>query len=471
MPVIDFIREGFGAFNAEEIVRIVVAGLVILFVLGWRDILSKQVVPALMTSLGIFGTFWGIFNALSVASADGGLSPQNMITTIPALLGAMTTAFVTSLLGLGAAIASKTFWSWQRKDAPASVLSPEQRQILEHLDAIKRAIAGDDDSSLVSQIKNLRTDTIDGFKKMDGLAEAIRDALVGNLQKMMDDIREIIAERLGDQLQQLITNIEEALIKQFGKTFVEFNEAVQALKKWQEDHRLQVEQLTAAFDQAAQGIDKIRADCEAIPATMEKLRVVVEAAARHTENLAIHLEAFADMKKQAQESFPTIKENLDKIGNDLAESAKGLHGMEAAIKTAFAASIQGTENIIKLHTAEMERVVGSMRDTMVQAQSDIESSIKGAFAASKQETENIVKQHNDEVKTMVGGMSAAMTQAQRDMANKINGAVQEASEKFAKEINAEIDRLTKTWGDNMVGIAERCSQIMDAVKQSAANRQ
>lgn len=384
-----------------------------------------------MTSLGILGTFVGIYKALSAFADGGGISPQQDITelteSINGLLNGMYTAFFTSLLGLGSAFISKILWSWQSKNSPPPTPSPEQKQILEHLDAIKRAIAGDDDSSMVSQIKNLRTDTNDGFKKMDGLAETIRVALVDNLQNLMADLREIIGKQLGEQLQQLINNIEEALIKQFGKTFVEFNEAVQALKKWQEDHRQQVERLTLAFDESAKNIEKIRAECEAIPATMEKLRVVVESAATHTENLAIHLEAFADMKKQAQESFPTIKENLDKIGNDLASSTKGFGEMEATIKA--------------------------------------------AFAASKQETENIVKQHANEIQTMLGGMTATMTQAQRDMANKINGTVQEASDKFAKEINAEIDRLTKTWGDNMVGIAERCGEIMKAVEQSAANRQ
>ena len=421
----ELLREWFGIASADAIVIFVTAGLVVFFWCGHRGTISKQIAPALMTSLGIFGTFWGIFNALAAFATRDGLLPQNITESIAGLLSGMSTAFVTSLLGLGAAILTKFIWSLPKETAKPEQ-SPEQKQILDHLDAIKRAIAGDDDASLVTQIQKLRDENRDGFKKMDGLAEAIRDALVGNLQKLMDDLREIIAERLGDQLEQLIIRIEDALVKKFGETFVQFNEAVQALKQWQEDYRSEVERLTIAFDQSAQGISKIREDCETIPATMENLRVVMDAAVIHTENLTTKLEAFAAMKEQAEQSFPTIKENLDRIGNDLAASAQGLNQMEETIRDAFVASKQETENIVKQHTAEVGQMVGNMRETM--------------------------------------------EQAQRDIADKIDGTVQEASRKFAAAMNSEIDRITKEWGEKMVGIAERCAETMRAVNQLNDNQ-
>ena len=311
--MIDAVLSVFNSVSPASVVWIVSGGIVVLFFCGLFGIISRQAVPALMTSLGILGTFWGIFIALHPLK-DGGFAPEKINDSIQSLLEGMTTAFVTSLLGLAAAIIFRFSWlfiarivlSLSRIFGKNPPSTPEHKDMIERLDAIKQAISGGDDSSMVSQMKQLRVDTQDGFKKLDGLADTIRDALVKNIEGLMKDLREIIGEQLGEQLKKLIANIEEALINQFGKTFVEFNEAVQALKKWQEDHRVQVEQLTAAFAQTAQGIDKIRADCESIPATMEKLRVILESATAQIEDLTARLNAFADMKKQAEESFPAI---------------------------------------------------------------------------------------------------------------------------------------------------------------------
>ena len=414
--MIDAIFSIFGSASSDSIVLIVLAGLVGLFALGSVGRISQQTVPALMTSLGIFGTFWGIFIALYPLD----FSAEKINASIEALLKGMTAAFVTSLLGILAAIVSRIWWSLSLKKGPP--VSPEHQDLADRLDAIKQAISGDDDSSMVTQMQKLRDENRDGFQKLDGLADTIRDALVKNIEGLMKDLREIIGEQLGEQLKKLIANIEEALINQFGKTFVEFNEAVQALKKWQEDHRVQVEQLTAAFAQTAQGIEKIRADCESIPATMEKLRVILESANAQIEDLTARLNAFADMKKQAEESFPAIKANLDKIGSDLAESAKGFEGMEKTINDAFVASVSATENIVKSHTANVDQIVANMRDKM--------------------------------------------EQAQRDTANKIDGVIQHAVEKFTQEMNLEVDRVARAWGGNLTSIAERCAEAIREVKQS-----
>lgn len=414
--------------EAITILAVVAAGLLVLFLCGQFRRIPRQIAPALMTSLGILGTFVGIHIALSSLKSERGGETVVSTADIFVLINGMQTAFATSLLGLASAILSRFVWSWSwSPHATKPEPSPEQEQILGHLNAIKMAIAGNGDASLSAQIQNLREESREGFNKMDGLADTIRDALVTNLEKLMDDLRDIIGKQLGEQLSELITNIEEALIKQFGKTFVEFNEAVQALKRWQEDHRQHVEQLTAAFEQAAQGIEKIRDDCAKIPLTMENLRVVVEAAVVHTENLNERLNAFADMKKQAEESFPAIKENLDSVGRDLAASAKGLNDMEVTIRDAFAASKRETENIVKQHTAEVDKVVGNMREKM--------------------------------------------EQAQRDIAGSIEGALQEASQKFAEEMNSEVDRIAREWGGNLVSIADRCAETIRAVEQSSAHRQ
>ena len=409
--MIDAIFSIFGGASSDFIVLIVLAGLVGLFALGSVGRISQQAVPALMTSLGIFGTFWGIFIALYPLD----FSAEKINASIEALLKGMTAAFVTSLLGILAAIVSRIWWSLSLKKGP--LVSPEHQDLADRLDAIKQAISGDDASSMVTQMQKLRDENRDGFQKLDGLADTIRDALVENLKKLMDDLREIIGKQLGEQLQKLIDNIQEALINQFGKTFVEFNKAVQALKQWQADHRVQVEQLTAAFAQTALGIEKIRGDCESIPPTMEKLRVILKAANAQIEDLTARLSAFADMKRQAEESFPAIKANLDKIGSDLAESAEGLKGMKETILDTFATAETATKRIAEQHATNVNGIATKMRETMENAQNETAAKVRTSF------------------------------------------------EKFTVEFDDAITRVTKEWGENLVSIAEKCAETIRKVEE------
>jgi len=358
-----------------------------------------------MTSSGILGTFLGIFIAL--AGLDFG--PEQINDSIQSLLMGMETAFVTSLLGLAFAIVFKVLVPTQRRS--------QSQDLTEHLDAIKQAIAGEGDSSLVTQMQKLRDENRDGFTKLDGLSETIRDALVKNLENLTQEIRDIIGKQLGESLQTLITNIEEALINQFGKTFVEFNEATQALKKWQEDHRQQVEQLTTAFETAAQGIEKIQEDCGRIPQTMESLRPILDSANSQIAELTERLKAFAEIRQQAEGAFPAIKQNLDKIGQDLQSSAASFAGLEQVIEKSF------------------------------------------------KEAEQIAENHAANVKELVNGMRTTMENAQKEVAGRVKGIIEAALKDHVKRTNAELERVAKTWGDNMVSIADRCKETIAAVDQ------
>ena len=136
--------------GTEGITGTVVGLLILFFLLGWFFEKFRQAAPALMTSLGILGTFCGIFVALYPLD----FSPGKINDSIEALLNGMTTAFVTSLLGIASAIVFRGFSIFRR--VSEKTVSPEQREILDRLDAIKQAISGEGDSSMVTQMQKMR---------------------------------------------------------------------------------------------------------------------------------------------------------------------------------------------------------------------------------------------------------------------------------------------------------------------------
>lgn len=445
----------------EGILWAVIGLLIAFFWMGYRNKEFRPLAPSLMTSLGILGTFSGIFLALYPLD----FSPGKINDSIESLLGGMQTAFVTSLLGLAFAIAFRlTAARWRNVrdqmdegqvqildllalirsaiagEGDTSMVTQMQKlrdenrsgfgklddaseamrgnlgEALERLDGVKQAIAGEGDSSMVTQMQKLRDENQTGFKKLDGLSETIRESLIKNLEQLIEDIRDVIGKQLGESLQKLVANIEKALIEQFGRTFVEFNEATQAIKKWQEDHRNQVEQLTTAFQLAADGVEQIRKDCAEIPATMEQLRATMGVAQQSVEALNRQVEAFVGMRKQAEESFPVIKQNLDQIGEDLSNSAKGFQEMD--------------------------------------------QHMQGIFTKAEVETRRIAQQHSENVQKMAASMKEAMEESQRMAAEEVRKSIQSSMQEFQGELEKVVTAIAKSWGENMVAIAEDCAEAI-----------
>ena len=363
---------------------------------------------------------------------------------------------------------------------------------LNALNQVKEGIAGDGDSSVVSRLSQLKEENSRGFAKLDsqlkGLADTIIDAVLKGLVKQMEETNKILRQQLGD----MIERIEEALIRQFGETFKQFNEATQAIKKWQEDHRAHVEQLTAAFQTAAAGITRIRADCESIPATMEQLRALMG-------ELDERLRAFADMKKSAEESFPVIKAHLDSIGEDLRKSAAGFSGLEETINRTYeqaaglaqqhiATAQSHIENVgteINRTAAQLAEAAGGMitesRAAAAQHQEAIQAAANEMQNALATLTENMQKQFSDsaeEIKTaaenMISESRNASVQQREEIQNIINNAqassqrcieemqatLTQMAEQHAQTTNDAMAEIARRWGENMVGIANELQRII-----------
>ena len=441
------------------IIGIVAILEVILFVHGWINPKFRQRAPGLMTTLGILGTFVGI--TIAIYGLD--FTSDEITDSVTGLINGMRVAFVTSVLGLLFSLVFRWLLPPEQassQDSSLEVLShirkalgdsTDGNTILSQLNILRtavrgddgviagirslrndvhdqlfdlnRAIGGDDERSLVGRLDRLRTDVREesgklqevigglkeaqqeGFSKLDALTSTIQDALVTNLETLITDLRETVGKQLAGAIQTLIDNIEKALIEQFGKTFIEFNEATQAIKKWQEDHRHQVEELTAAFNVASTAVKDIAANCATIPPTMELLRDGMTIVRRDIESLNQHIEAFAAMKNQAEQAFPLIKKNLDAIGNDLSSSAASFHNLQGVIESTFEAA-----------SADAKRIVEESRTACT----------------------NLTKE-----------MTATIDRAMEDLRNAMNPVAEE-------------------WGSNMVAIAKKCSEVIERDRNDRA---
>jgi HEAT repeat protein len=91
------------------------------------------------------------------------------------------------------------------------------------LQSIQQALVGNDDSTLVSQLKLSRQDTND---RLDALKKAQQEALV--------ILSEMGSKALVEALRDLIKDFNAKLTEQFGDNFKQLNEAVGKLVVWQD---------------------------------------------------------------------------------------------------------------------------------------------------------------------------------------------------------------------------------------------
>src|SRR5690606_38022423 len=144
--------------------------------------------PALLTTLGILGTFTGIFCGLL------NFDTAHIDTSIPALLAGMKMAFLTSVLGIAATVLFKIIESLlpvprevTKRDevTPRDVFDAISSQTVEVRSLVK-SIGGDTEGSLVGQIKLMRSDLRDFQTESAANHREFADKLWAQLREFAD---------------------------------------------------------------------------------------------------------------------------------------------------------------------------------------------------------------------------------------------------------------------------------------------
>jgi hypothetical protein len=119
--------------------------------------------PALLTMLGIAGTFFGIAVGLYAFNTN------NVQASIPGLIDGIRTSVWASFTGIFFAILLKLRYALAREENAVTGDKSDVEVLVDELQAIKRSIAVDDDLSLISEIKLVRSDL---NYKLDALQRA-----------------------------------------------------------------------------------------------------------------------------------------------------------------------------------------------------------------------------------------------------------------------------------------------------------
>ena len=402
-------------------------------------------IPNYLISLGILGTFTGIF--LGLLNFD----EKNIQQSVPSLIEGMKLAFISSILGMFFAILIKRKYINDNTnkikndtlteqetlsienalksiiEIRASLIGKEEsllnqikqlkKEFTENLIKLGKAISGDDDSSLVTQLKLLRSESRDELSKLNT-----------SVDKFYEEIAGKSTDVLLDALKELISEFNKNLNEQFGENFKELNEAIGKILAWQTKYKEQLDAMIITQNQTAQDMatasssfnilvnkadvfNNISAKFNKI---MNGLNSLLQALEEQRNDISNHLKTFADISEKANSGLPNIEKKINELSHQLFSSIENLNEKNNAY--------------LESAISQGEILNKQMLDTMTKGNEELNEHIKQA-----------VERTNEQVIKLDQAMSEELTKALESFGKQLTSL----SQKFVSDYQPLTEELKK----------------------------
>lgn len=468
--------------------------------------------PTLMTALGILGTFVGV--VIGLLHFD----TTNIEHSIPVLLGGLKTAFITSIVGMVGALAfnilDRLLPSSKANGiaSPVTVTPDHIHEVLQSQHKLLERIAfgfdGNDEVSLVGQLKLLRTDMSDISKSQRKYHEDFSDKLWVELTHFGDLMAKGATEQIIEALRKVIVDFNNNLTEQFGENFKALDSSVKKLVEWQDAYKDQVDVMGEQYKQSVdslmetkQSVAGIWEECKEIPLAMAELRDVLQVNHHQIGELSRHLEAFAILRDKAIEAAPAIQSKLDEVGDHLKagalsvstsleqtggqllinanamrialdEGAEGFRNSVTQTQQSFASMAHDVANSSESLTTTLGDTVEEMKSSAVELLNAMQNSVKEMGTKLHEHSvglSGMMKTQSDELASVMKSNSSNMLdnlQISFEKANSgLNAHVSDSIGRFGEAINTqlkafeeatdrEMNRELQNLGNSLISISK-----------------
>ena len=452
------------------------------------------IAPNILTSIGVFFTFLGIWIALISFDVN------SINESIPNLLDGLKLAFSSSVFGLASSVLLRILRvpivSLRSVKSAGEIgtddLYFQLQELNQNSQSMREALVGDGEMSLSTQFGKLRNDFRDFADKTRGddiysqLQElnqnslSVREALVGNgeaslstqFSKLRNDFRDFADKMKEDGTQSLVKALEEVIkdfnekiSEQFGENFKQLNEAVGSLLEWQERYKEQVEILTFAFQETQKGIVDIEQSTAKIPAHMESVETAFNKTETRVEQLYKGLESLSAMRESAEKAVPELQQFIESMTANIKES------MEGQIET------------LKSHVAQELGTLTEFVEIQLEGLEKAHSNSKETFAVQKETMEEqieILKEYRkkklEDFKEMQEAQSAS-TEKIKSLTENLEKMIQTSLDDTKETFTMQIDKfqgVLKSFdegADNVLAATEKVASKTDNIMEDFLTKQ
>jgi len=307
--------------------------VIIILILAVIDLVLKKDLKSQIVSLGVLGTFIGIFMGLQ------DFNPANMKNSIDTILIGLKTAFFTSIAGMGTALALSIFQKLFDKDMDDGENQDRiLTEISNKLNHLVKLDSSQNTDKIIDELERLRTvssDNRDETKKITTIINELKEnsskenqTLISilnlNFNKMNHSLKIAIeklskgaTEEIINALKQVIEEFNQELQTQFGENFVKLNESIINLLQWQNNYKSHIEDLENHLKLSASSIEKSKDNLEIISSknqdilkVYQELKHIINIYDRQINELNTHLKTYANLSSSAESMFSSITNNI-----------------------------------------------------------------------------------------------------------------------------------------------------------------
>jgi len=400
--------------NLTEIVTNVVLGLIAFILLtGFyqRIIRSKSnkiiiFLPSAAVSLGILGTFIGIYLGLREFDVS------NINDSIPNLLEGLKTAFTTSIAGMITSIILKFLFECKAvsEDSKEGVQQDDPVELLKMIvsgiikleksskeveKSIVSCLRSDEEYSLISQLKLIRQEIIDSRKDINN-----------SLKEFSEKIAESSTDAIVKALEDVISQFNVLLNELVSESFKELSTAMIKLTEWQDKYKnhidgtestiqslvLHMNQTVEILGKSSNKISSIEGSLVSIDGSVSNLTVSAEDISQHVESLGHQNEtlkqgiiSIKNIGEEAKTVLPEITKQIDSLTKNLESTvltvSEKMKSSSENINEFVEKSISEIEKATTMHTASIQDSIEEIDKGLEKELSKALNSLAGNLAS------------------------------------------------------------------------------------------
>ncbi|WP_414564690.1 MULTISPECIES: hypothetical protein [unclassified Anabaena] len=320
---------------------------------------SLRFVTTLCTAIGVLGTFYGIQKGLQGINLSTENS-QELMNASTGLLQGMTTAFSTSLMGLGSgSLFTLVLFGcdWRRQQERDSL-----RQKLENIATLKTVDNGNHE---VFEALSLVAKNLTGLKQLN--ATEIGQAVGKSIAEQFTGLNQLSAQAIGESVKQQIFPGLEAIFKEQKRLReLQENQGQRVLEELIKDLRIQVlEPIADRLDKSAELTEKASTAVLTLHQELGEISQNLASSILTIQNFQketlIELQGFAHNLGDTLNQFQTntkgvLQQTAHEINRAVDQSIQGLTAQRSAFEASAvqaAATFRGIRE--ELQTAQQER--------------------------------------------------------------------------------------------------------------------
>lgn len=355
--------------------------------------------------LGIGGTFLGIAMGLF------GFQSTDVQGSIPGLIDGIRTAVWASFAGVICAIGLKLRYAFDTKLGSAEDAVDNDPLALE-IRNLRKAISGDDDSSIITQLKLGRVDT---NTRLDNIAKS--------QDEFMKQMAETSSKALIEALREIIADFNSKITEQFGDNFKQLNEAVGRLLTWQVKYQEQLDRLIEAQEKtASQMRDAVDQHKNALASTQSLVKV-------------------ADDLRSILNSIDNYKENLAKNTASLSSLVANMGEATPKLQVALNELIDSVGNSITRNEAEVDRIGAEISDRFEVASNTVRDNLTSSLSAANKEINENISRLLGSTKELTESLQIGLEESLNTSLESLSAQLVSISNRFANDYGPIADRL------------------------------